>query len=98
MGLHYATGGNDPTQKIVTGSRRWPIVIVTCPVAVADDQLLQYLAYFDQLREERPEPHALVLDLRVTDRLTPVQRRQITDRMKTGNSGQQRLSGSGHDL
>ena len=72
---------DDGENEIRTDISRWPLVVVTPPRVVTDAQMERYLTQFDQIQAARPEPHCLVLDLRICERISPTQRKMITDRM-----------------
>jgi hypothetical protein len=61
---------------------RWPIVITTPPPGTVTDQELQdYLDYYEQLVSERTGPYVEVLDLRYASGISPRQRHMLSQRM-----------------
>lgn len=59
----------------------WPVLRVTPPHQITDDEMQAFLAWYRELVLRRREPFALVLDLRRTSGMTPRQRQMITDGM-----------------
>jgi hypothetical protein len=59
----------------------WPIVRVTPPRVVADDELKNFLSKFDSAVRAKGEEFAIVLDLRQCEKITTAQRRVMTDHM-----------------
>lgn len=70
-------------QEIGIDDSRWPIVVVTPPRRVTDDQMRTHLATFAELQRDRGGPHILVLDLRRCEKISPRQREMIAERMPT---------------
>lgn len=61
----------------------WPIVLVVFPAQVTDQDLE---TYFDKLRRfrERLEPYAIVIDVTLSQGLTPTQREMQANYIKQG--------------
>ena len=69
-------------EEILLDDGRWPCLIVRPPYRVSDEQMEDFLERYRMLEQERGERYALVLDLRRTSKLTPDQRKMLTDRME----------------
>lgn len=67
-----------PTKHIDTS--RWPLISYTAPAEVSDDEMREVMRESATLRA-LGQLHALLLDVRATSSLTPVQRKMITDSM-----------------
>lgn len=62
---------------------RWPIVEVTPPETVRDDELMSFLDGFDREVRSRQGGYMTVLDLRICKQITPRQRQVMTDHMQS---------------
>ena len=60
----------------------WPLLIVTTPTTVEDEELEQFLASYSDVITSRGERYGLVLDVSQTKKLNPAQRRKLTNVME----------------
>lgn len=67
--------------RIVTDLSHWPVLLVTAPPRISDEEMARYIEESRRRRMERREPHVMVLDVRRTERLPPTQRKMLTDNM-----------------
>jgi hypothetical protein len=63
---------------------RWPVVIVTPPASVSNEQLDHFFAAFDRDVASRKRRYSIVLDLRRCQGMPAAQRKMLTDRMQRG--------------
>lgn len=63
---------------------RWPVVVVTPPMSVSNDQLDHFFAAFDRDVVSRRRRYCIVLDLRRCQGMPASQRKVLTDRMQRG--------------
>jgi len=62
--------------------RLWPVVVVTPPPRPSrDDELLTFMKLWERAVCARQQPYALVLDLRQSARMPPVQRKLLVHTM-----------------
>lgn len=73
-----------PTRHIDTSA--WPLLRYTGPARISDDEMREVVEESRMLRA-LGRPHGLVLDLRQTEGITPVQRRMITAGMAEAEAG-----------
>lgn len=85
----------DASPSIWTDMSRWPVVLITLPKAVTDDQLADLIVHTARMKKDRPGMYALVLDLRKTEAVSPTQRKMLTDSMEKldGESAPDRCAG-----
>ena len=72
---------DDEVGVIRIDDSNWPIMIVTPPLRVSDQQMQDFLVRHRALEHERNEDYVLVLDLRGTGKLTGEQREMMTEGM-----------------
>jgi hypothetical protein len=63
---------------------RWPVVIVTPPASVSNEQLDHFFAAFDREVVSKRRRYSIVLDLRRCQGMPAAQRKILTDRMQRG--------------
>jgi hypothetical protein len=59
----------------------WPLVTVCPRGRPGEEQMRQFLADYREMEDQRAEPYVLVLDLRYCDKISPAQRKMLTDDM-----------------
>ena len=67
--------------RIITDLSQWPVLLITAPPRISDEEMQRYIQESRANRMQRQEPHVLVLDVRHTERLPPTQRKLLTDSM-----------------
>jgi hypothetical protein len=67
--------------RIITDLSQWPVLLITAPPRISDEEMQRYIQESRANRMQRREPHVLVLDVRHTERLPPTQRKLLTDSM-----------------
>lgn len=88
---------HDTRRAIDLDLDRWPIVITTPPPGtVSDQELHDYLDYYEGLIRARSGPYVEVLDLRYASGISPRQRQMLSQRMNEAQStfAAERLKGT----
>ena len=78
-GLAEQLRGED--ELIQMDESQWPVLIVTPPRTVSDEQMAEFLGRHRALERQRAQDYVIVLDLRNTGKLTPGQRELLTEGM-----------------
>ncbi len=69
-------------------AKDWPVVKITTPEKVDDDNLKGFLDDFNGYIKDKKERFALIMDARKTSGMTPRQRRIQTDAMNNAETNQ----------